>query len=207
MGNAAWVRGRQSEVTHATPRPSRVIAPPQDDLSDLMRRSQDGDAASYARLLRLIAPLVRAVGRRQGLQPAATDDLAQDVMLTIHRVRHTYDPARPFLPWLIAIAHRRTIDLLRRDGRVRARELSVPELLETFADESASDAVEDEEQRAILRAAIATLPPRQREALDLVKVREMSVAEAAARSGQSPGSIKVNVHRAIKSLRARMVKT
>ncbi len=171
-----------------------------------MRRTQDGDAQSYARLLRLITPLLRAVGRRQGLQPAATDDLAQEVLLTLHRVRHTYDPARPFLPWLIAIAQRRAIDLLRKEGRVRAREFSVPELLETFADEPANDAVDDEEQRVILHAAMATLPPRQREALDLVKMRELSVAEAAERSGQSPGSIKVNVHRAIKSLRGRMVR-
>ena len=175
-------------------------------LSDLMRRAQDGDAAAYETLLRTIAPLLRAIGRRQGLSASATDDLAQDVMLTLHRVRHTYDPARPFLPWLVAIGHRRAIDLLRREGRTRARELSVPELLETFAAEPANDAVDDEDRRVFLRAAMADLPPRQREALDLVKIRELSVAEAASRSGQSPGSIKVNVHRAIKSLRARLAK-
>jgi len=82
----------------------------------------------------------------------------------------------------------------------------VPELLETFAAEPANDGLDDEDQRVFLRAAMADLPPRQREALDLVKVRELSVAEAATRSGQSPGSIKVNVHRAMKSLRARLVR-
>ena len=173
-------------------------------LSELMRRAQDGDPAAYERLLRTVAPLLRAVGRRQGLSASATDDLAQDVMLTLHRVRHTYDPSRPFLPWLFAIARRRAIDLLRREGRTRSRELSVPELMETFAAEPAKDTLDDEEQTVILREAMAALPPRQREALDMVKIRELSVAEAATRSGQSPGSIKVNVHRAIKTLRGRL---
>lgn len=181
------------------------VSPPT-QLSDLVRRAQDGDAVAYATLLQTIAPLLRAIGRRQGLSPSATDDLAQDVMLALHRVRHTYDPARPFLPWLVAIGHRRAIDLLRREGRTRARELSVPELLETFAAEPANDGLDADDRQVFLRAATAELPPRQREALDLVKIRELSVAEAASRSGQLPGSIKVNVHRAIKSLRARLAK-
>ena len=175
-------------------------------MSAWMRAAQDGDAAAYDRLLRAVAPMVRAVGRRHGLPAAVAEDLAQDVLLTLHRVRHTYDPARPFLPWLVAIAHRRAIDLQRRDGRVRARELSVPELLESFADVPANDEVDAEEQRMILRDAVAGLPPKQREALELVKLHELSVADAADRSGQSQGSIKVNVHRAIKSLRGRMVR-
>jgi RNA polymerase sigma-70 factor (ECF subfamily) len=169
-----------------------------------MAAAQDGDAAAYTRLLQSVAPVVRALGRRGGLDPAATEDLAQDVLMTVHRIRHTYDPARPFGPWLIAIAQRRLIDRLRSDGRRRRHETHDPDAVETFAAPPAKDGLETDEASVLLRAAIADLPPRQREALELTKLQELSVAEAAARTGQSPGAVKVNVHRALRALQARL---
>ena len=168
--------------------------------SQLMVAGQDGDADAYRRLLGEVTPFVRHLGRRRGLAAAQCEDLAQDVLLTVHRVRHTYDPRRPFVPWLVAIAQRRMIDLYRRDRRVRLNEQSNPELLETFAAPEANDTVDVAERSAWLRQAIADLPAKQREALELVKLGELSVAEAAARSGQSPGAVKVNVHRALRAL-------
>src|SRR5258708_6752361 len=69
----------------------------------LMAAAQDGDRQAYARLLREILPFVRAVaGRRHGT-PDRVEDVVQDVLLTVHRVRQTYDPGLPFEPWLAAI--------------------------------------------------------------------------------------------------------
>lgn len=168
--------------------------------SQLMVAGQAGDAAAYRQLLREVTPFIRHLARRRGLAAPQCEDVAQDVLLTVHRVRHTYDQRRPFVPWLVAIAQRRMIDLYRRDRRVRENEQSNPDLLETFAAPVANDTVDIAEQSAWLRQAIADLPAKQREALELVKLGELSVAEAAARSGQSPGAVKVNVHRAIKAL-------
>jgi RNA polymerase sigma-70 factor (ECF subfamily) len=123
------------------------------------------------------------------------------VLLALHRVRHTYDPALPFLPWIAAIARRRAIDARRRFRRRDANEESGSDRLETFADPTANKDIETREWRDLLGRAIAELPPKQRQAVELVKLREMSVAEAAAASGQSEGAVKVNVHRAIKGLR------
>jgi RNA polymerase sigma-70 factor (ECF subfamily) len=172
-----------------------------------MAAAQGGDGAAYRRLLGAVAPFVRYAGRRRGLDAAAAEDLAQDVLLTLHRVRHTYDPGRPFVPWLLAITQRRMIDLYRRDRRIRAQEMVLPDLLETFADPAANQILDTAEQRELLLQAMAELPPKQREALELVKLGELSVAEAATRSGQSPGAVKVNVHRAIKALRAILATT
>ena len=169
--------------------------------SQLMVAAQGGDGAAYRQLLHEVAPFVRAFSRSRGLAQPQSDDLAQDVLLTVHRVRHTYDPARPFVPWLLAITQRRMIDLYRRDRRVRDNEQADPEQLATFAAPEANDTVETAEQSVWLRQAIADLPPKQREALELVKLGELSVNEAAERSGQSAAAIKVNVHRAIKALR------
>jgi RNA polymerase sigma-70 factor (ECF subfamily) len=172
--------------------------------SQWMRAAQDGDAAAYERLLRDILPLVRALARRDGASAADVEDVAQDVLLTVHRVRHTYDPARPFRPWLAAIVARRRIDALRRRARIGRHEVVDAAAHETFADPGANQELEavraDTEIGELLRA----LPSRQRAALEAVKVRELTLAEAAAESGQTIGALKVNVHRALKTLRRMM---
>jgi RNA polymerase sigma-70 factor (ECF subfamily) len=172
--------------------------------SRLMAAAQGGDGAAYADLLRQATPLVRVLVRRRFADPTACEDVVQDVLLTLHRVRQTYDPHRPFTPWLAAIAARRCIDALRRRGRLAAFETHEDGLYETYADPSANKEVEAghaQEEAAVL---LATLTPGQRQALELVKLKELSLAEASTISGQSVGALKVNVHRAIKALRLRL---
>ena len=136
--------------------------------------------------------------------PDRIEDVVQDVLLTIHRVRHTYDPSRPFEAWLAAIARRRSIDLLRRQGRIGAVETWEAGAYETFADPRANKEKEGRDATATLGRALRGLPPGQREALELVKLRELSLAEASRLSGKSVGALKVNVHRALKALRTRL---
>jgi RNA polymerase sigma factor (sigma-70 family) len=167
-----------------------------------MAAAQDGDRAAYERLLRDIVPFIRAIVGPQHRAPDRVDDVVQDVLLTVHRVRHTYDPARPFRHWLAAIARRRSIDALRRRVRTRAFETSDEHAYETFADPGAKRETERRERVDGLDAAIAALPEGQREAVELLKLREMTLAEAARASGKSIAALKVNVHRAIKALRA-----
>ena len=124
----------------------------------------------------------------------------QDALLTIHRVRHTYEAGRPAEPWVAAIVRRRAIDTARRAGRIGARETFDEAALETFADPQANK-VEAAAAADSVGRLMETLTPKQREALELVKLKEMSLAEASAASGQSVGALKVNVHRAIRRLR------
>ena len=170
------------------------------DWSILMARAQAGDGEAYRRLLEQITPYVRSLAAQLSRDAGDMEDAVQDVLLTIHSVRHTYDPSRPFGPWLVAIAHRRIVDWLRRRGRARSRETAIEPRDETFPapqtniDEASSDG------RA-LRAAVESLPPAQRQAIKLLKLQEMSLKEAAAVTGMSIASLKVTTHRALKSLR------
>ena len=172
--------------------------------SGWMAAAQDGDNAAYARLLREILPFLRVLARRRCHDPDRCEDIVQDVLLTLHRVRHTYEPNRPFTPWLEAICDRRAIDALRKRGRRLAHETQDEHAYETFADPGANKDLEAGDAAQALMAMIAALPPGQREALELVKVKEMSLLEASAVSGQSVGSLKVSVHRAIKALRLKV---
>lgn len=171
--------------------------------SRLMAAAQEGDRAAYDRLLRETVPFIRAIAARRHSSEDRIDDVVQDVLLTVHRVRHTYDPERPFERWLAAIAERRSIDLLRRRARRAAVETSDQRTYETFPDAGANREGETLARDELSRA-IATLPPGQREAIELLKLRELSLKEAARTSGRSIAALKVNVHRAIKALKARL---
>jgi RNA polymerase sigma-70 factor (ECF subfamily) len=168
----------------------------------MMAAAQQGDGATYMRLLHQVVPLIRSLLRGR-TPPAAIEDVVQDVLLTLHRVRHTYDPARPFVPWLAAITQRRAIDAARRRLRVRAHE-QAGDALDAVADPAAPDTpdpVEADNRAAWLREAVRALPRQQRTAVELVKLDELTIAEAASRSGQSPGAVRVNVHRGMIALR------
>lgn len=170
----------------------------------LMAAAQDGDRSAYERLLRDIVPFLRALARPQHSAPDRIEEVVQEALLTIHRVRHTYDPARPIRPWLAAIARRRSIDLLRRRARTVAHEVADDTAYETFADPRANRSLEVSAATEGLGDAIAGLTPPQREAIELLKLRELSLAEASTLSGKSIAALKVNVHRAIKALRQRL---
>jgi RNA polymerase sigma-70 factor, ECF subfamily len=170
----------------------------------LMAAAQAGDRTAYERLLRDILPFIRAIVGRQHRTPDRVEDAVQDVLLTLHRVRHTYDPSRPFTHWLATLARRRSIDLLRRKSRLAAHEIVDDAAYETFADPGANSEHERRAWRRALSDALAALPKRQRQAVELTKLRELSLAEAAQASGMSIGALKINVHRAIKAMRKRL---
>ena len=173
--------------------------------SDWMAAAQSGDRLAYERLLRECAPLIRRVARRQGVQGDRVDDVVQEVLLTVHRARHTYDPARSFTAWLCTIAQRRAIDALRHRGRQDRREVHAPFAYENHPEEATGlerDLALDGQGPA-LQAAIDQLPPGQREAIQVLALRQLSLEEAAGATGKTKGALKVNMHRALNSLRAR----
>ena len=165
-----------------------------------MALAQDGDRQAYERLLRDILPFLRALAARHHRGGDRVEDVVQDVLLTLHRVRHTYDPTRPFSRWLAAIAVRRSIDALRRRGRLEASEVNDGSTYETFADPAANREIEKTDWAGPLKAAISGLSPNQREAVELLKLKELSLTEASRVSGKSVAALKVNVHRALKAL-------
>jgi RNA polymerase sigma-70 factor (ECF subfamily) len=177
-----------------------LTASSSEEWARLMAAAQAGEGAAYGRLLREILPYVRAIVRRHHATPDRIEDVAQDVLLTLHRIRHTYDPSRPFTAWLGAIAHRRSVDALRRKVRTDASETFSPVAYETYADPAANKDIAAHEDSAVLAEAIAALPPGQRQAVELLRLKEMSLAEASAASGQSVGALKVSLHRAIRAL-------
>lgn len=162
-------------------------------LARLMGRAQQGDGAAYRTVLEASrAWLKRFYARR--IAPSAVDDLVQEVLVSLHTKRASYDPARPFLPWLAAIARYRWIDALRRTYRAAEEPLLREPASEADAEELAA--------RISLDRLLAFLPAGQIAAIRAVKIEGLSIAEAAQRSGQSEPLVKVNIHRGLKRLAA-----
>jgi RNA polymerase sigma-70 factor (ECF subfamily) len=160
-----------------------------------MARVQGGDQEAYRALLDDVVPMLRGFLRRRVTGMSDVEDILQDVLLAMHRARHTYDPARPLEPWLYAIARNVTIDHARRRLARANWEVMVDELPD------APGAV-DAPYGPRLDEALGKLPTAQREAFEMLKLEGLSVDAAAERAGTTPGALKVRAHRAYKTLRA-----
>ena len=171
-----------------------------------MREAQKGNADAYRALLTAVTPRIRRIvrARRGFLGAADTEDLVQDVLLSVHAVLSTYDPSRPFTPWLLAIVRNRLVDGARRYGRIARREVLVDDLDVTFAELEANDEAVEEGAAAALREAVRALPDGQRQAIELLKLQELSLKEAAEVSGTTVGALKVATHRAMAALKLKL---
>jgi RNA polymerase sigma-70 factor (ECF subfamily) len=157
-----------------------------------MEQVQRGDEHAYRALLDDVAPSLASFLRSR--TPAAdVEDVYQEVLVAMHRVRHTYDPRRPFEPWLFGIARFVAASYFRRQAGVRR---------EVVVDEVPDVAIGDDGPGThAIAEALRGLSPTEREAIRLLQIEGLSFEEAAERMGTSPGAAKVRGHRAYKALR------
>ncbi|HKJ25115.1 MAG TPA: sigma-70 family RNA polymerase sigma factor [Myxococcota bacterium] len=165
-----------------------------------MAAAQDGDAKAYEGLLQELLPEIRSLVRRRLPDEAAVEDVVQNTLLAIHRSRHTYRPERPFGPWLRAVTRNAFVDHVRARGRRSEREVSLEAVPEPAGEPA--PAYEGSGLSPELERALAALPAAQREAVELIQLRGLSVAEAAVRAGVSIAALKVRAHRGYRALRA-----
>jgi RNA polymerase sigma-70 factor (ECF subfamily) len=157
---------------------------PESILETLMARYQAGDFSAATALIHRISPQLHRFFVAQLASREDADDLLQETWLRIHKVRHTYRPGEPVLPWFYAIARHVRVDHYRRAVRTSAREQQL-------------DAAEPD----ALETLLAPLPESQREVIEMLKVGGMSLEEVARATSSSVGSVKQKVHRAYKKLR------
>lgn len=157
-----------------------------------MRLSQSGDKRAYAVLLEQ-TQLWLTRYFRQKITPDALDDLVQDTLISLHRKRASYDPTRPFLPWLAAIARFRWIDRLRHGYKHQADALDI----DLMAEDSHEEVVA---ARISIDRLLDLIPAGQAAAIRCAKIEGLSIAETCTRTGQSEALVKVNIHRGLQRL-------
>jgi RNA polymerase sigma-70 factor (ECF subfamily) len=167
---------------------------------ELMASAQCGDGEAYESLLNEVIPILRGFVRTRLRDAAAEEDVVQNVLMSIHRARHTYQRGRPFGAWMRAIARNAVVDAQRARGRRALRELPASDADAYPA--PASDLTHSEQLSPGMERALESLPPAQRQAVEMIHLRELSVAEAASAVGVSPGALRVRAHRGYRALRA-----
>ena len=169
------------------------------NLEMLMTQYQQGDFEAATALITRVGPQLHRFFVVQSGSRSDADDLLQETWLRIHKVRHTYRPEEPALPWFYAIARHVRVDHYRKQVRTT---LGGRKLEEMYRD---AVAVPAEAERAHgLQALLAPLPESQREVVEMLKVEGMSLEEVARATSSSVGSVKQKVHRAYKKLRETM---
>ncbi len=183
-----------------TARPAKAA---QDPLGALMQAAQAGDRGAYRSLLERLTLRLRIMVRRRApwLDRDEIEDLVQETLISVHLARASYDPERPFLPWLATIARCRIADAARAHGRRAALDVAMSESAETFCGTATNNHAENVVNFLALRRALGTLSPAERDALSMLRLRQLTLAEASEESGTSVAALKVAVHRAGKRLR------
>jgi RNA polymerase sigma-70 factor, ECF subfamily len=170
-----------------------------DNLEALMTRYQEGDFAAATALVYSVGPQLHRFFSVQFVSRADADDLLQETWLRIHKVRHTYRPGEPVLPWFYSIARHVRVDHYRKAIRTATRERRLDEVSHVpvkLADESGLVGG--------LETMLAPLPDSQREVIEMLKLAGMSLEEVARATASTVGSVKQKVHRAYKKLRQTM---
>jgi RNA polymerase sigma-70 factor (ECF subfamily) len=180
-------------------------AAPSDE--DLMLAYAGGDAGAFDTLYARHKGGVYRYLLRQCRQPGIADELFQDVWMNLVRARATYVPTAKFTTWLYRLAHNRMIDHFRASGHLtlvsaddEAHEEAVVSLPAARTTQPETRA-ESRELGERLRAAVALLPPAQREAFLLQQEAEMSLAEIAELTGVGMETVKSRLRYALAKLR------
>jgi RNA polymerase sigma-70 factor (ECF subfamily) len=159
------------------------------------------DRDAFAELFEHFAPRVKAFLIRTGLTPGTAEDCMQDVMVTMWRKAHLYDPARATVAtWIFTIARNRKIDLIRKSRRPEPEDL--PWGPKAEPDQVEAVALREDSRR--LAEAVAQLPPKQRELIERAFYGELSHSEIALQTGLPLGTIKSRIRLAIDRLRHSM---
>lgn len=174
-----------------------------DQLRELMILAQKGDTAAYNRLLTALRRIIIGYTRKKIFNQNLVEDVVQDVLVGIHKARHTYQPDRPFKPWLNAIIRYKTIDAIRKIGRNREHEAEEASDIETFYEDKTNKHTQTLD-RHDLTSALKKLPHKQQKVVVLMKINGLSVKEVGKLLSLSESAVKVTAHRAYKNLKAEL---
>jgi RNA polymerase sigma factor (sigma-70 family) len=179
-----------------------IVEEPEQRWAEAMRAERRGEAAVYERMLKEVATALRRSLAprlvRAGLGAHEAEDLVQEILIGLHGKRHTWDSARPLLPWLHAITRYKLIDFTRHRRRETRRRVDLP--LEDWFEIVESPAYEADCSTWEVDRHLAVLPVSQRTIVRAIAVEGASVRNVARDLATSEGAVRVTLHRAIRRL-------
>ncbi len=154
------------------------------DIDRLMRLALDGDSSAYEQLLKILMHELRNLSAKWLSKQADQEDLIQDILLSIHLSRASYNPELPLRPWVYALARRRAIDFLRKNKKQKSEILSD----NIFIDEGNVSTV-------LSSDIISNLNEKERDIFNRIYLANESNKKVAKKYNISEGALRVALHR------------
>lgn len=167
-----------------------------------MQRVLAGDGRAYGELLRESARILRPYLAKR-LPHADVEDVVQEILISLHKARNTYDGNRPYTPWLFAIAQFRLKDWLRKIYVDPLRNAGGVEEIDILFESDVTESVHDHES---INREIANLPKKQSAILRFIHGDGYTAKEVAVKMQMSESAVKVSAHRAYKLLKEKLKK-
>lgn len=174
-----------------------------DKLAALMKKSIAGNQRAYTDLLQETSRLLRPFLAKRLKFTNEVDDLLQEILISIHKARHTYDGNRPYTPWMYAIARFRLQDHLRAHYSDQLHHSVDLSEVEDYLHEDVTETTLSYESIA---REVGKLPEKQAEILRLMHQEGYTAKEVAEKLGMNESAVKVAAHRAYKVLRQKLEK-
>lgn len=174
------------------------------DLTALFCAGVAGDAASYNQFLQRISLVLRRMTGKK-LPAGDVEDVVQDILISVHKARHTYDGQRPLMPWLFAIAQFRINDYLRKLYNQARHEIDVESVTPSVTDSMTEPSVTGSwDETESIDELLKGVPEKQKRILTMMYVEGFTAKEAGQRLNMNESAVKVAAHRAIKKIRERL---
>lgn len=166
------------------------------ELSGLLCAGLAGDSLAYAKFLGKITPLLRKMVSRR-LNNSEVEDVVQEVLISIHKARHTYDGERPIMPWIVSIARFRITDHLRKHyAQMRHQTSDIADYENILA-----DVTDDSSESESVEELMDGVQENHRKILTLMHVEGYTAKEVGIKMNMNESAVKVAAHRAIKKIR------
>jgi RNA polymerase sigma-70 factor (ECF subfamily) len=175
------------------------------DLDRLARGAQAGESRAFDRLTTALLPSVRRWSKALVGSEDDADDLAQEVLLKVHRGLPEFTFGARVTTWVYALTRRTAIDWHRK--RSRRQKLAESRLAEAQASAPARPTTDLQRLTALVHEEFQRLPRRQREVFDLADLQGMSHEEIAELLHLNPVTVRVHLFRARATIRTRILLT
>ena len=166
----------------------------------LVRVSSSRDKVAFAALFNHYAPRLKSLMLRMGTEQAMAEEVVQETMLSVWRKCHLYNPSKASVStWIFTIARNLRIDRFRKENR--------PELdphdpaLVVQPDPSADEQLAVKDRYTLVKECLATLPEKQREAVQLAFIEDLSHQQISERLGIPLGTVKSRLRLSFEKLR------
>ncbi len=165
-------------------------------LKELMKSAIAGNQSSYQEFLLQTSKLLRSFISKR-INQSDVEDVLQEILISIHKSRHTYDCERPIIPWLMSIANFRINDHLRKHYlEMRHKTSNIDDFIEILA-----DVTNEQSSNELINDIFADLDSKQKKILTMMYIEGYTAKEVGRTINMNESAVKVAAHRAVKKIK------